>query len=46
MLFPDVKICYTTGASAMKKIVPLLIECIKAQQSQIDELKVCLSKLK
>ena len=29
-----------------EKIVPLLIECIKAQQSQIDDLKVCLSKLK
>ena len=29
-----------------EKLVPLLIECIKAQQSQIDELKVCLSKLK
>ncbi len=47
-VLPEVTTTRDNGYKAVKyeKIVPLLIECIKAQQSQIDELKVCLSKLK
>lgn len=47
-VLPEVTTTRDNGYKAVRyeKIVPLLIECIKAQQSQIDELKVCLSKLK
>lgn len=47
-VLPEVTTTRDNGYKAVKyeKIVPLLIECIKAQQTQIDELKVCLSKLK
>jgi len=47
-VLPEVTTTRDNGYKAVKyeKIVPLLIECIKAQQSQIDDLKVCLSKLK
>jgi len=47
-VLPEVTTTRDNGYKAVKyeKIVPLLIECIKEQQSQIDELKVCLSKLK
>ena len=47
-VLPEVTTTRDNGYKAVRyeKIVPLLIECIKAQQTQIDELKVCLSKLK
>ena len=47
-VLPEVTTTRDNGYKAVRyeKIVPLLIECIKDQQSQIDELKVCLSKLK
>ena len=47
-VLPEVTTTRDNGYKAVKyeKIVPLLIECIKAQQTQIDDLKVCLSKLK
>ena len=47
-VLPEVTTTRDNGYKAVRyeKIVPLLIECIKAQQAQIDELKVCLSKLK
>ena len=47
-VLPEVTTTRHNGYKAVKyeKIVPLLIECIKAQQSQIDELKETLSELK
>ena len=47
-VLPEVTNTRHNGYKAVKyeKIVPLLIECIKAQQSQIDELKETLSELK
>ena len=47
-VLPEVTTTRHNGYKAVKyeKIVPLLIECIKAQQSQIDELKESLSELK
>ena len=47
-VLPEVTTTRDNGYKAVKyeKIVPLLIECIKAQQSQIDELKETLSELK
>ena len=45
-VLPEVTTTRDNGYKAVKyeKIVPLLIECIKAQQSQIDELKERLDK--
>tara|TARA_B100000963_G_scaffold299252_1_gene271231 strand:- start:3126 stop:4049 length:924 start_codon:yes stop_codon:yes gene_type:complete len=47
-VLPEVTTTRDNGYKAVKyeKIVPLLIECIKAQQSQIDELKETLYELK
>jgi len=47
-VLPEVTTTRNNGYKAVKyeKIVPLLIECIKAQQSQIDELKETLYELK
>ena len=47
-VLPEVTTTRHNGYKAVKyeKIVPLLIECIKAQQSQIDELKETFSELK
>lgn len=47
-VLPEVTTTRDNGYKAVKyeKIVPLLIECIKEQQSQIDELKETLSELK
>ena len=47
-VLPEVTTTRHNGYKAVKyeKIVPLLIECIKAQQSQINELKQTLSELK
>ena len=47
-VLPEVTTTRHNGYKAVKyeKIVPLLIECIKAQQSQIDELKETLSEFK
>ena len=47
-VLPEVTTTRGNGYKAVRyeKIVPLLIECIKAQQYQIDELKESLSELK